>query len=156
MAQINQIEDPTGGALAEQRDALPAGEYIAAIVKSDEKTTNAGHVAINLEFEVQDGPKQGRRFWELLNLNNPNEIAREIANRSLNSICHACGKLRSSIRDTEELHGIPMRVKLKVKSDAQYGDKNEVGGYKPLNAPAGTTPANGGPAPGAGKQRAWD
>lgn len=156
MAQIAHIEDPTGGKMAEERDALPAGEYISAIVKSDEKETKAGHVAINLEFAVQDGPMEGRRFWELLNLNNPNDIAREIANRSLNSICHACGKLRSSIRDTEELHGIPMRVKLKVKKDATYGDGNEVDSYKPLNAPASSGPANGGAAPGAGKQRAWD
>lgn len=156
MAQIAHIEDTTGGALAEQRDAIPAGEYIAALVKSDEKETKAGPIAINLEFEVQDGPMQGRRFWELLNLNNPNHTAREIANRSLNSICHACGKLRSSIRDTEELHGIPMRVKLNVKTDAQYGDKNEVSAYKPLNAPAGAPASNGGAAPAAGKQRAWD
>jgi len=120
-----------------ERDALPAGEYVAALVKSDrvEAKSGNGNAYINCEFEVQDGEKQGRRFWTLLNLWNNNSTAVDIAQRELNSMMHACGKLR--VEDTEELHGIPMLVKLKVKTDAQYGDKNEVASYKPMNAGSG-------------------
>ena len=115
------------------RDALPAGEYVAAMVKSDKKGPNdKGNSYINCEFEVQEGEAQGRRFWTMLNLWNSNTQAVEIAQRELNSIMHACGKLR--VDDTDELHGIPMRVSIKVETDEKYGAQNRVKGYKPLNS----------------------
>jgi hypothetical protein len=87
-----------------------------------------------------DGQAKGRRFWTMLNLWNSNPTAVEIAQRELSSICHACGKLR--VADTEELHAIPMLVRLAVKSDS-YGEKNEVKSYKPANggAPQQSAPA---------------
>lgn len=114
-------------------DVLPAGEYVAALIKSDrtEAKSGNGNAYINLEFAVQDGPMENRRFWSMLNLWNSNSQAVEIAQRELNSIMHACGKLR--VDDTEELHGIPMRVKLAIKTDS-YGEKNVVKSYKPLNS----------------------
>ncbi|MCU0732408.1 MAG: DUF669 domain-containing protein [Hyphomonas sp.] len=143
--------DATGGQTMDERSALPAGEYIAALVKSDKKDTKNGRGAyINCEFEVQDGEAKGRRFWTLLNLWNDNAQAVEIAQRELNSIMHACGRLR--VNDTEELHGIPMRVKLKVKTDS-YGEKNEVASYQPLNgAPVGQSSQAA--SPGAGTANA--
>ena len=122
----------SNGQTMESRDALPAGEYVAAIVKSEKKDAKApGNAYINLEFEVQDGEAQGRRFWTMLNLWNSNSQAVDIAQRELNSICHAIGKLQ--VDDSEDLHGIPMRVKLKVENNEQYGPQNRVAGYKPLN-----------------------
>lgn len=133
MANLGGTYDASGGQTMEERDVLPAGEYVAKIVKSERKEAKAGNgnAYINLEFSVDEGPMDGRRFWTMLNLWNSNSTAVEIAQRELNSICHAVGKLRVS--DTEELHGIPMRVKLKVKEDS-YGAKNEVTSYKPLNS----------------------
>lgn len=126
--------DATGGQTMEDRSAIPAGTYPAALVKSERKEAKAnnGNAYINCEFEITDGDQKGRRFWTLLNLWNTNSQAVEIAQRELNSIMHACGKL--NVDDTEELHGIPMSVTLKVKSDQQYGDKNEVTKYEALNA----------------------
>lgn len=125
-----------GNETMEARDALPAGEYVAAMVKSDRKDAKtAGNAYINCEFEVQEGELQGRRFWTMLNLWNGNSQAVEIAQRELNSIMHACGKLR--VEDTEELHGIPMRVSLKVENDDKYGAQNRVKSYKPLNSTGG-------------------
>lgn len=138
----NQVE-PQG-----DRSVLPAGDYIAAIAKSEVRDSKSGGGRyVNLEFEVIDGPAKGRRFWTMLNLWNSNATAVEIAQRELSSICHACSKLRVS--DTEELHGIPMIVKLSIKHDS-YGEKNEVKAYKPASggspqqsAPATTTAAGG-------------
>lgn len=153
MASLNGY-DATNGQTMDSRDVLPAGEYIAAIVKSERKDAKTpGNAYINLEFEVTDGPATGRRFWSMLNLWNNNAQAVEIAQRELNSICHAIGRLR--IDDTEELHGVPLRVKLSVESNPQYGDQNRVKGYKPLNssgalAPSGAAQAqqaSGGSAP---------
>jgi hypothetical protein len=123
--------DATGGQTMGERDALPAGEYTAALVKSDrtQAKSNPDNSFIACEFEVMDGEHKGRRFWTNLNLWNGNAQAVDIAQRELNSVMHACGRLR--IVETEELHGIPMRVKLGFqKNDAT---RNEVKGYSPLN-----------------------
>ena len=139
MANLGNYQDPTGGQMAGDRDVIPPGDVIAAIAKSEEKDNKAGTGSyINLEFEVTDGQHKGRRFWVMLNLNNPNAQAVEIANRELNSICHACGKLRSNVQDTSELHGIPMRVRLGVRGGRDgYDRQNVVKSYKPLNDTSG-------------------
>lgn len=136
MASMNGY-DATGGQTMDDRDVLPAGEYIAAIVKSERRESKGkpGNAYLNLEFEVTDGAAQGRRFWGMVNLWNSNQQAVDIAQREMNSICHAVGKLR--VNDSEELHGIPMRVKMKIVDDSQYGPQNRITSYKPLNgAPA--------------------
>ena len=126
--------DPNSG-----YDILPAGDYLAAIAKSEKRDSKSGGGAyINLEFEVMDGPARGRRFWTMLNLWNSNAQAVEIAQRDLSAICHAAGKLRVS--DTEELHGIPMLVRLTIKKDEKYGEQNRVSSYKPANGAAPEVP----------------
>ncbi len=154
MADLGSTYDATGGEMMGERGALPAGEYVAALVKSDRVPAKANprNEYVSCEFEVQDGQHQGRRFWTMLNLWNDNSQAVEIAQRELNSIMHACGKIR--VRQTDELHGIPMRVKLKVKTDAQYGDKNTVASYAPLNGGA-AAPAHHQPAAAAGALAPW-
>ena len=59
-----------------------------------------------------------------------------MAQRELNSICHAVGKLR--VADTEELHGIPMLVKLGFQKD--NAERNEPKGYKPATSAAASSP----------------
>jgi len=147
MANLGGNYDASNGDTMETRDVLPAGEYIAALVKSERKDAKTvGNAYINCEFEVQDGEFQGRRFWTMLNLWNSNEQAVEIAQRELNSLMHACGKL--SIMDTEELHGIPCRIRLKVQPDDNYGPQNRVTGYKPMNsAPAPASSSGSSTAP---------
>ena len=150
MSDLNGY-DATGGKMMEERDCLPAGEYIAAIVKSEKRDAKkSGNAYINLEFEVTDGTCKGRRFWTMLNLWNNNQEAVDIAQRELNSICHAVGRLR--INDSQELHGIPMRVKLKVEDNGNYGPQNRVTGYKPMNA----APSAGAGSPqGSGQSAPW-
>lgn len=143
--------DATNGETMGTTDALPAGEYVAAIVKSERREAKSGNgnAYINLEFEVLDGQYQGRRFWTMLNLWNHNQTAVEIAQRELNSICHAVGKLRVS--DSEQLHNIPMLVKLGVRTD-DYGTQNITKGYKPMN---GGAPQQQAPQQQAGSTAPW-
>jgi hypothetical protein len=136
MANLGGTFDASGVAPSEERGILPAGDYVSAIAKSEVRDTKAGTGKyINLEWEVMDGPAKGRRFWQSLNLWNPNVQAVEIAQRELSAICHAAGRLRVS--DTEELHGIPMIVRLKIKSQTGYEDKNEIASVKGMT---GSTP----------------
>jgi hypothetical protein len=137
MASLGATYDASQGDQMSDRSVLPAGEYLAAIAKSGVSDTRKGDGRkVDLEFEVLDGPHRGRRFWSTLNLWNPSPDSVEMAQRELNSICHAVGKLR--VADTEELHGIPMLVKLGFQKD--NAARNEPKGYKPATGAAASSP----------------
>jgi Protein of unknown function (DUF669) len=136
MASLGGTYDASQGEQMSDRSALPAGQYLAAIARSDVSETKAGTGRkVELEFEVLDGPHKGRRFWTTLNLWNPNPVAVEIAQRELNSICHAVGKLR--VADTEELHTHPMLVTLGIDDSGRNVPK----GYKPAAGAPPSAPA---------------
>ena len=141
MASLGGTYDASQGEQMSERSALPPGEYLAAIARSDVTDTKKGTGRkVELEFEVLDGSHKGRRFWTTLNLWNPSAQAVEISQRELNSICHAVGKLR--VADSEELHGIPMKVTLAIDTSG----RNVTKGYKPAS---GTSPAAAAPNPAA-------
>lgn len=114
-------------------EPLPAGEYRVCIVGSEMKATksNTGQL-INLELQVLDGPYQNRKIFERINWINPNPQAQQIGRGTLSAICRAVGILTPS--DTTQLHNRPLRCKVKIKRDPEYGDKNEVTSYSPDKA----------------------
>ena len=139
MASLGGTYDASQGEQMSDRSALPAGEYLAAIARSDVSDTKKGDGRkVELEFEVLDGPHKGRRFWTTLNLWNPNPVAVEIAQRELNSICHAVGKLR--VADSEELHAVPLKVSLGIDTSG----RNVAKSYKPATAATPSAPAAAG------------
>jgi Protein of unknown function (DUF669) len=141
MAKFGATFDATGVEPNAPLEALPRGDYKVQILQSEMRVTKAGTgQMLWLDMEVLEGPDQGRHVYDHLNLINPNPTAEEIARRTLSAICHAVGKLQVS--DSEELHFLPMVVKVAVQPNGY----NEVKGYKPVKqvAAAGTpTPANG-------------
>ena len=151
MASLGGTYDASQGEQMSERSALPAGDYLAAIARSDVGPTKKGDGRkVELEFEVLDGPHKGRRFWTTLNLWNPNPVAVEIAQRELNSICHAVGKLR--VADTEELHGAPVKVTLGIDKEG----RNVARGYRPVARPlTGAPDATGGHADTTARRGPW-
>lgn len=153
MANLGGTYDATGGPTMGDRSPLPPGTYVAVIVKSEQRESKtAGNYFINLEFSVHEGEHEGRRFWTILNLWNSNSTAVEIAQRELNSICHAVGKLR--VEDTEELHHIPMVVKLGYRKNST--EDTEPKSYEPFGgaAPAVKAPTQA-PMAAGGKVPPW-
>ena len=122
---------PEGGAF----DPVPAGWYNATITEADLKTTKAGdgHY-IALRFDITGPAYQGRVIWGNLNIHNPNATAEEIGRRDLGDIARAIGL--EKISDTDQLVGGNLQIKVTIKRDDQYGDKNEVRGYKALDGAA--------------------
>lgn len=117
-------------------EAIPAGWYNVKIADSSMEDTKSGNGEyLKLELEVLDGPHQGRKLFDRLNLKNPNAQAVEIAQRTLSSICHAVGLLK--VNDSTELHGKPLQAKVKL-GEYDGMPSNEVAGYKPAG---GTQPA---------------
>ncbi len=141
MASLGGTYDASDGDQMSERAALPPGEYLAAIARSDVTDTRKGDGRkVELEFEVLDGAHKGRRFWTTLNLWNPNPVAVEMAQRELNTICHAVGKLR--VADTVELHDAPMKVTLAIDTSGRNVPKS----YKPATAAGPSAPGAAGPA----------
>jgi hypothetical protein len=154
MAQLGGTFDATQVAPREPMEILPPGDYRAQIIQSEMRATKDGTGQfLWLEMDVIDGPMQGRKIWDRLNLVNRNAQAMDIAQRTLSAICHAVGVL--AISDSEQLHFKPMVVAVKTvpRQDNPSELSNEVKGYKSVNgnaAPPAPAPAYGtppGPAP---------
>ncbi len=135
--------------------AIPPGDYPMQIIASAMEPTSKGNGRfLKLELEITDGEHKGRKTYDRLNLENPNQQAVDIARRTLSAICHGVGVL--TVTDSEQLHFKPMEVKLAVvpRKDKQGnivpGEmSNEVKGYKPLGG-AGAGSNNAAPAAKSG------
>ena len=127
-------------------DPLPNGDYLCIITASEMKPTKAGDGAfLELELQVLDGPHQGRKLWDRLNLNNANETAVRIARGALSSICRAVGIPQP--QDSCELHDLPLLVKVACKKRDDNDElANVVKGYKKRDGGVATPPPMAAPA----------
>jgi hypothetical protein len=146
MAQLNfdatQVAPDTGF------ETVPAGWYNVRITESEMKPTKDGAGAyLQLTFDIIDGQYMNRKLFARLNLHNNSQVAKEIAYKQLSAIAHAVGILH--VQDSQQLHGIPLKVKVKVRTDktGEYDDSNDITSYKNINE---TVPAGGLGVTGAG------
>lgn len=173
MAFIGQTYTADPSNVAGDYQPVPPGDYVVQVESSDIKDAKkAGNRFIELSLLIIEGEHANRKLTDRINLWNDNPKAVEIAQRTLNALCVAVGKM--SVSDTTELHGIPMLATVKVKPGTPYekdgqtvqgSPQNEIGTYKPLSqrgaAPAPTpvataTPsAAGSPAPASGGGMPW-
>jgi len=131
MANLGATFDATGVDPVKPLEVLPPGRYPAQIVNSDMRLTKDGMGQyLNLEIDVLEGPYQGRKLFDRLNLVNANSQTVEIAQRTLSAICHATGRLQ--VQDSEELHLIPFMAVVQVQPPKNgYGESNKIR-YQPL------------------------
>lgn len=114
---------------AEALDNLPSAWYNARITESEMKPTrdNKGRY-LSLVLTVIDGPYANRKIFDRLNLENQNQKAVDIAYETLSAICHATGVIQ--LQSSQQLHGIPLAVKVGIRQEQGYDPQNEVKGYK--------------------------
>jgi hypothetical protein len=108
---------------------LPAGWYSATISGAEVKETKAGtgeYIAV--KYSITGPTHEGRVIFGNLNIKNPNPKAEEIGRQQLGDIMRAIGLAR--VTDTDQLIGGNLVIKLDVKADETYGDRNEVKGFK--------------------------
>ena len=111
-------------------EVRPAGNYVVHMTASQMKPTKKGNGSyLECEFEVIEGEHKGAKFWDRLNLNNPNPDAVKIARGTLSAICRAVGVMKPS--DSVELHNLPLIASVKIKKREDNGEPaNEIKGYK--------------------------
>ena len=106
---------------------LPAGEYEMMIVKSETKPTKSGNGHyLELEMHVVSGQHSGRRHWERLNLDNPNQQAVKIAEESLAKLCMALNI--DDVADSEQLHDQVFIAEIGI--DKKDETRNVIWGYQ--------------------------
>jgi len=139
---------PQGGGTYE---VLPPGWYNVSINSADLMQTKSGTGQyIKLRLDVTGPTHQGRVVFANINVKNDSQKAEEIGRQQLGELMRAIGLPR--VRDTDQLIGGNLQVKLTVKHYATYGESNEVKGYKaigggsPMTAPAASKPASAPPA----------
>lgn len=140
------------------REVLPAGVYTARIIEAGFGPLKSGNgYAVSLTYEIIEGEHSRRRVWSSLNVIHNNPDAQRIAQSELKRLCDACGGVTVTDTTTHLLMGKVLRIKLKIRQDPQYGDKNAVNGYEAL--PAGSQPPVAGSAqssvPGTPRPAPW-
>jgi hypothetical protein len=139
MANLNGFDANTVEPMSGDFEPLPAGQYVAMIVASEERTSKAGHGYLSLELEVIEGACKGRKLWVNLNLNHPSPDTVKFARAELAAICKAVGVLKPA--DSVQLHNLPMVVTVKCVNRKDTGElTNRIRGYSPKSAAAGQPP----------------
>ena len=146
MAELGYTVDQND--LQQTFDPVPAGEYVAVIEDSDyiENKAGTGRM-LKLTIQIIDGPMAGRKIFENLNLENVNKQAEQIARQTLNSIGVATGVLQ--IKDSAQLHNIPMLIDVRIKESEAYGKQNSVKKYLPANGKTQRPAVQAAAVPGA-------
>jgi hypothetical protein len=136
MAELNF--DATNAPRQESFEPIPAGWYTAMMTKSEMMPSKTGGSFLDVVFTIIEGPYKDRKVFEKLNLVNANAITQEIAYKQLAEIAHSTGVLQ--IKDSQMLHGKPLRIRVKIREAANGFDaSNSISGYKKVDAAAQTS-----------------
>lgn len=138
-------------------EPLPKGWYTAKAEEASLNDNSSGTGQyIKLEFIILDAPDPkhiGRKVFANLNVfHSGSPVAEQIGRSDLKALRIATGLNGEISGTTEELVGRPLEIMLTVKSDPQYGDKNEVKGYRPSRSAQAQAPAPAASAPPVWKQ----
>lgn len=126
---LNDLPQETGGSF----EPLPAGWYDANITGAELRNTKSGTGQfIAIKYTVTGPTHQGRVVFGNVNIKNDSAKAEEIGRAQLGSIMRSVGLAK--IGDTNVLIGKSIGVKLKIQKDEQYGDRNEVAGFRAIES----------------------
>ena len=130
---------------------IPDGTYNAEIKSAEMKDTKDGTGQyINMALTVLGPTHANRIVFAMINIVNKNPAAEEIGLRQLKELRIACGL--ASLRDTDELIGRTLKIKVKTQKSDSYGDKNVVSAYLasiggPMPAPSQSALTSSGSTP---------
>lgn len=134
-------------------EPLPAGIYTATITRADLRSTKDGTgELIAVRYDITGPSHEGRVVFGNINIKNKSSKAEEIGRQQLGEIMRAIGL--TSLRDTDQLIGCHLQIKVDIEKREGYDARNVVKGHKavagsappvPVSAPA--APASNGAAP---------
>ena len=113
---------------------LEAGEYPVMLMESNKMENSKGTGFYwKFVFKVTEGESKGRLLFANLNLIHTNPKAVEMSEMTLGKIATAAGFGEVVIKNTDELHGSEMMVKIVITpATSQYAASNEIKAYLPI------------------------
>ena len=146
MAKLQQPFDATQVPPSSVQEVIPAGWYPARIEESEwAETSKKDGWMLKFKLVIIGGEHADHVLFDRLNMQNPNVMAMEIAQKTLSSICHATKVFQ--LEDTAQLHGIPLMIKVALRpagpgaDGKNYEASNEIKGYKEVERPQQAQPA---------------
>ena len=113
-------------------EVLPEGWYNTRITEAKIKATKKGDGQyFAVRYDIIGPSHQGRVVFGNINIKNSSPKAEEIGRQQLGSLMRAIGLTR--VTDTDQLISGTLQIKLSVKQDETYGDKNEIKGFKAVS-----------------------
>lgn len=139
MAILNQTFSASQLPASSSFDPLPPGWYEATITESSVNTTKAGTGQyIKIKYEITGPTHQGRTVYGNINISNPSAKAEEIGHQQLGELLRAANI--DVLSDTDQLIGVNAQIKLKIRKSEEFGDSNEVQGFKAIEGGAPIQP----------------
>jgi len=141
MALLNQTFNANDLPLGNDGDfqPLPAGWYSVTVNDAEIRTTKAGNGQyIAVRYDVTGPTHEGRVVFGNINISNPNPKAEEIGHQQLGQLMRAIGL--TQVSDTDQLIGGSLEIKLAIKKSEEYGDSNEVKGFKAIAGSSAPSP----------------
>ena len=112
--------------------AIPAGWYPVSVDETEMKPTSSGGGSyLQVRFTILDGAYKNMKFWHRFNVQNASEKAVEIAFKQLSALLHAVKVLKMD--RTEQIHNIPLFVKVKVTTEQGYEPRNDITAFREIN-----------------------
>lgn len=133
MALLNQTFNATDLPQGNDGDfqPLPAGWYSVTVNDAEIRTTKAGNGQyIAVRYDVTGPTHEGRVVFGNINISNPNPKAEEIGHQQLGQLMRAIGL--TQVSDTDQLIGGSLEIKLAIRKSEEYGDSNDVKGFKAI------------------------
>jgi len=132
MALLNNVFELSSVPEREERNndftPIPAGWYTAMMMRTEIKPTKKGGEMINIRYDITGPEHVGRVVFGNINTVNDNPVAVQIGFEQLGQILRAIGLER--LRDTDELSGHTLQIKVKISKSEGYDDANEVCGWR--------------------------
>lgn len=130
-------------------DVLPEGWYNATITKADIQATKDGTGQyIKVRYDITGPTHQGRVVFGNLNIRNASVKAEEIGRQQLGELMRSIGLAK--VTDTDQLIGGNLQIKVAIRpASGQYGESNEIKGFKAISGGAPTASAPVAPKPAA-------
>lgn len=114
-------------------DTIPEGYYEAIITNSEiknnsESSSDPNGKYLKLTFTITSKKFGGRLIFKNLCIVHNNKKAIDISNSFLKNLAYCCGI--ESLSNSEQLHDVPVGIKVKIKKNGEYENNEVVSVYK--------------------------
>lgn len=112
---------------------IPAANYNVKVTEAIMRPLKSGKGrALALTIEVLDGQFSRRKLWSNLNVEHESVETRGYAQKDLASLMRAINVPNVDEHTLHMLCNKPLRVRVTIKKDDTYGEKNEIKGFEAI------------------------